>query len=351
MAAIERVLKTERDGIETLRAAKTKHSRLLTRRARRRPRGRRADRCISNLHTAYLQKIERDIQQLAAPQADTGADAERLMMPQRCRGRAAGRRQADGWRMSVRPQWSYVQARLQARHGERLQDADWRALEAARSLDQFIERSRATSLRRFSERLNAGMSSHAIERVLRAAWRDYVAEVAGWVPPEWRPAVLWAAHLPICRRSMPCSGASGRNGRSRMRPLPLCRWKVSGIARDKSPLAPLLPAPGREARWLAAGSRIGARCGRAATAAGARSILPKRSRAHVERLGRAGRQETSAPYRRDLARKVTRLFRRHGGTPAAVFCHLALVALDLERLRGGLMRRRLFAPARAKEAA
>jgi len=29
-----------------------------------------------------------------------------------------------------------------------------------------------------------------------------------------------------------------------------------------------------------------------------------------------------------------------------VFCHLALVALDLERLRGGLVRRALFAAAR-----
>jgi len=28
-----------------------------------------------------------------------------------------------------------------------------------------------------------------------------------------------------------------------------------------------------------------------------------------------------------------------------VFCHLALVALDLERLRGALVRRRLFEPA------
>ena len=66
-------------------------------------------------------------------------------------------------------------------------------------------------------------------------------------------------------------------------------------------------------------------------------------------LTRAGPQEASAPYRRDLAQTVTRLFRRHGGTPVAVFCHLALVALDLERLRGDLVRRALFEP--AKEAA
>jgi hypothetical protein len=73
--------------------------------------------------------------------------------------------------------------------------------------------------------------------------------------------------------------------------------------------------------------------------------------AHVERLGRAGLQETSAPYRRDLVLRLTRMFRRHSGSPAALFCHLALVALDLERLRGDLIRRRLFEPSNAKEAA
>jgi hypothetical protein len=34
-----------------------------------------------------------------------------------------------------------------------------------------------------------------------------------------------------------------------------------------------------------------------------------------------------------------------------MFCYLALVALDLERLRGDLIRRRLFEPSHATEAA
>ena len=98
--------------------------------------------------------------------------------------------------MSRRPQWSYVQARLQARHGGRLDDNDWRALEAARSVDQFLERSRSTALRRFADHLDATMSSHAMERMLRAAWRNYVAEIAAWVTPAWRPAVQWLEYVP-----------------------------------------------------------------------------------------------------------------------------------------------------------
>jgi hypothetical protein len=252
--------------------------------------------------------------------------------------------------MSVRPPWSYVQARLQSRHGERLQEAGWRALEAARSLDQFIERSRMTALRRFSERLNSSMSSHAIERALRAAWHDYVAEVADWGPPDWRPAVLWASYL----ADLPAIDAllRGETPNWAQRDAALVPFLGSErVALEKSPLAPLLPAPGREAtlarRWYAHWRALWPRRDQQH----ALTDLAKTIKTHVEHLDRAGPNETSGPYRRELARNVTRMFRRHSGSPTAVFCHLALVALDLERLRGGLVRRRLFTPARAKEAA
>ena len=98
--------------------------------------------------------------------------------------------------MSASPRWSYVQARLQARHGERLQESDWRTIEAAQSFDSFIEHARASTLRRFTGRLHALMSAHAIERILREAWRAYIAELAGWVTASWRQAVMWTSHFP-----------------------------------------------------------------------------------------------------------------------------------------------------------
>ncbi len=73
--------------------------------------------------------------------------------------------------------------------------------------------------------------------------------------------------------------------------------------------------------------------------------------AHAARLAHAGAQETSATHRRELEKTATRLFRRHGASPTAVFSHLVLTALDLERLRGGIVRRRLFAPAERRQAA
>jgi len=253
--------------------------------------------------------------------------------------------------MSISPRWSYVQARLQARHGDRLAEADWRALEAARALDQFIERARATSLRHFAQRLNASMTCHAIERALRATWRDYVAEIAGWGPAEWRAAIVWAAHAP----ELPVIDAVLRGERPEWVShdpdiASLADENLRAFARNKFPLWPLLPEPGSAdtiaQRWFAHWRAL-----RPGGEMQTLSLLAEMIAADVERLGRAGPQETSAAYRSDLARKVTRLFRRHGGTAAAVFCHLALVALDLERLRGNLVRRALFQASPAKEAA
>jgi hypothetical protein len=253
--------------------------------------------------------------------------------------------------MSALSAWSYAQARMQSRHGERLQEGDWRILEAARALDQFIERARATALRRFADLLNARMSSHAIERTLRAAWRDYVAEVAQWGASDWRPAILWTAHLP----DLPAIDALLRGeapGWAQQDPT-LAAFMESRHALAKSPLAVLLPDSRRAATltgcWYAHWRSLWPKP--SATERRSLAILAGAVSAHVERLGKAGPQEASAPYRRELAQIVTRMFRRHSGSPIAVFCHLALVALDLERLRGGLIRRALFQPVPAMEAA
>jgi len=197
--------------------------------------------------------------------------------------------------MSGRPQWSYAQARLQARHGERLQEADWRALEAAQSIDQFIERSRASSLRRFTEGVNARMSSHAIERLLRAAWRAYVAEVAAWVPPSWRSALLWTSHLP----DLPVLDAL-RKGEAPdwTRQDPAFAEFVEGDPQHRaanlaqSPLAPLFASDTREttlaAPWYAHWRSLWPK----RRAANDRPLLDLAGtlKSHVERLGRAARQ-------------------------------------------------------------
>jgi hypothetical protein len=257
--------------------------------------------------------------------------------------------------MSANPRWSYVQARLQARHGERLQETDWRAIEAARSIDEFIARARVTALRRFTERVNARMSSHAVERMLRDTWRVYVAELASWVPAAWCQAVLWTSllpELPIIDGALRGEAPEWIEQDPAFAELAKADAQKRNVTPANSPLDALVASNGREktlaARWYTHWRSLWPR-----RQAANRALLDLIATiiAHVERLDRAGLQEASASYRRDLARKLTRMFRRHGGSPAAMFCHLALVALDLERLRGDLVRRRLFEPSIAEEAA
>jgi hypothetical protein len=57
-----------------------------------------------------------------------------------------------------------------------------------------------------------------------------------------------------------------------------------------------------------------------------------------------GQQEASGGQssRRDLIGVLTRFFRSHGASPVALVCHVGLVLIDVERLRGGLVRRSLL---------
>jgi hypothetical protein len=62
---------------------------------------------------------------------------------------------------------------------------------------------------------------------------------------------------------------------------------------------------------------------------------------HLPRFVELAAEEAWA-LRRDLERAVAARFRRHAETPVAAFAWVALVALDLERLRGELVVRAAF---------
>lgn len=72
VAAIERVLKAEREGVAALRRSEEQAQHLLAEaRAGAAGIARRADRCIAKLHTAYLQKIDREVAALNAARPTT----------------------------------------------------------------------------------------------------------------------------------------------------------------------------------------------------------------------------------------------------------------------------------------
>jgi hypothetical protein len=70
--------------------------------------------------------------------------------------------------------------------------------------------------------------------------------------------------------------------------------------------------------------------------------LEARLQRHLSRLRESDGVERSQQACQRLSEELAYEFRRHTHQPAAAFMHLALVALDLERLRAALVRRALF---------
>ncbi len=191
--------------------------------------------------------------------------------------------------------FEYAQARLQARHGARPDGVTWRRLHASASLEHFLEACGRSGLSPWVAELHPDQSPQRVERALAGAFRRHAEEVASWLPPPWQPAVRWSGELPF---------PGGRDGDTDA-------WRASW------PHA----SPDRRA------------------ALGALTALLDE---HRERMQSANLEEDGWGLRDELDQKLSRLFRRHTREPVAALCHLALTALDLERLRGAVLRRLLF---------
>ena len=197
--------------------------------------------------------------------------------------------------------FAYARARMQARHGQRPDDAVWNRLHASGSLAHFLEAARNTGLRPWVSHLSVRTAPHDVELTLRADFSAYVAEVASWVPKAWRPAVLWVKHI------------------------------------ARVPIGELPP-------WQKLWPRT-TRSERATLSAFAAGI-----ERHLERMAHVEAERDGFGERARLERELSRLFRWHTEEPVTPFCHLALTALDLERLRGAVVRRTLFPDARSEVA-
>ncbi len=241
--------------------------------------------------------------------------------------------------MTALHSFAYAQARVQARYGDRLEDSDWQRLGAARTVSQYLETARATSLAQWVAPLSQDMDHHQQERVLRAVWRDAVDEVSGWLPAEWQEAARLWAELP----ELP-----GIEHVRRGRAAPDWAERDEHLA-EALPETPGAPEENAGADWLARW----------------RAAWPEPARAQIdalEAIGVAlfpGFEATDVPvpppaYRiadKAIDAELVRLFRRHAQTPAAIFAYLAFAWRDFERLRGGLIRRQLFQDGRERSAA
>jgi hypothetical protein len=242
----------------------------------------------------------------------------------------------------------FAQARLQSRQGQRAGEADWQRLETAREFGALLDAAHSSPLRPWVVGITAPGTSQQIEAVLRAHWRALVAEVAGWMPMAWQAAVLWCAVWPdlpvlqhLARGSDP---ALWMHDDPRLRALcavPAAERQAALAAGPYGPLAAAWPAPESMAgAWRAEWERRLPR----PLAQGETSL--SRLAVEVRKHGAAFAAAPPGPgwlLRRSLQARLALLLRRAALEPAAAFIHVALCALDLERLRGELLGRALFA--------
>jgi hypothetical protein len=246
--------------------------------------------------------------------------------------------------VTVSHRFAYAQARLQARFARLPQEQEWQRLVAARTLAAFLEEARLGTLREWIKGFSGQSDAHDLEAGVRVLFRETVAEVAAWVPASWRESVLWTRWLAL----IPLLEHLARGGT----PPP---WI------DREPLVQALGGdggtPGAERRQV---TRAGAlfqdtRDPAAAWKTEWLRLRPPANRvllrnldalgdlldAHV-RAFRAAAPETTWEQRKVLRRRLALLLHRRQLQPVAPFAFLALVALDLERLRGELVTRALF---------
>jgi len=240
----------------------------------------------------------------------------------------------------------YALARVAARHGQRLDEGAWRRLDASRNMSHYVAAVRSTALARWVGSIDPENDCHTIERALRVQWRHYVDGVAVWHPRAWQAWLAWLAWLPTLTLLAPLGRAEAVPRWLLADPLygPMAPGTPAdrAAALEHSALAALNPA-------VAGLTTLGAAWGRQwqllqpQTEVRTGSFIQRLStiiEEHEQALLRAA--DSAEPLRRELAGRLQRLLRAAAGTVVATVCHLALVALDLERLRGGLSRRSLF---------
>jgi hypothetical protein len=249
--------------------------------------------------------------------------------------------------------FGYAQARVQARYAALPAETEWQRLAAARSLGAYLEEARIGPLGPWLKGISTVSEAHDVERGIRSLAWEQAQEVARWVPRAWRPAVRWVAWLPYL---------AVFEARARADPLP--PWALQdarlqevlevqgappGTRPCKQDLTPLL-APGdseqMESRWLRGWQERWPESGRRASRP--LSAFGQELAAHL-RVFRRASPDTAWDLRRQLRERLRLRLHQRLLQPLAVFLYLALVLLDLERLRGELLRRCLFSPAARDE--
>lgn len=258
----------------------------------------------------------------------------------------------------------YAHARISARLAQRPDERLWTRLHGARSVGAALDAVRGSAAAAYVSGVTWPAPLADLELAFRQQWRTRVDEVVRWAPDAWRAALRWTAHLvdlpalvhllgeeppPPWIAADPalatyaheqCGERRARLAAGPFAPLALAAQtaeppprRLDADAWRRARLHAALRAWERQwrARWPACG--VNARAGL--------DRLAAHVAAHLARFGTLAVEDAPAA-RQKLAADIAALLRRSAAQPAALFSYLALVALDLERLRGEVVVRAAF---------
>lgn len=258
----------------------------------------------------------------------------------------------------------YAHARASARLAQRPDERLWTQLHSARGVAAALDAVRGSAAAAYVSGVTWPAPPADLELAFRQQWRTRVDEVVRWAPDPWRAALRWTAHLidlPALVHLLgeeppapwiavdPALAAYAHEHRGErlarlaagpFAPLALAAQtaeppprRLDAAAWQRARLHAALRAWEREwrARWPACDEDARASLDR----------LVARVAAHLARFGALAEEDAPAA-RQKLAADVAALLRRSAAQPAALFAYLALVALDLERLRGEIVARAAF---------
>jgi hypothetical protein len=242
----------------------------------------------------------------------------------------------------------YAQSRLQSRFGEFPDDLLWQKFDDASEPAAALEIAQSCGLRRWVAGITPHADGHEIEIVLRARWRDCVTEIASWMPCRWRPALMWVrelADLPalcyLARGAAPLpwmfddpvlqvyARADSITRETMLREDFRAFMGSSSETLDQAVLQ-AMPGPSQISQaWLEEWRRRWPRWSDTA------------SFENLVRLFDAAMKQPAVIGRTELLRKLRSLFRCSVLHPVLVFIYIAFAALDVERLRAGLLKHSL----------
>ena len=253
----------------------------------------------------------------------------------------------------------YAHARVSARLGTRPDERLWQQLRASRRLGVLLDTVRVSSAAPYVSGVDPRASADAIELAFRQQFRIRVDEVAQWAPDGWVAAVRWTrmlidlpalVHLAsspalpwmhadpelAVYAAMP---ANDRRAALAAGPTAPIADALTSETMDRTRAPHLRQEPHAavlawEAHWRALWPAVSAE-ERVDLDALARLL-----RRHATEFGRMD-PANAAEARLALAARLSALLRRAAAQPAALFAWLALLALDLERLRGLFVTRAL----------